>query len=162
MFGATEDVNLILILSNSWPACPELGSGLVLCLLWASCPDPRGGWLAIPSSLKSKGRMMLSTQNDSVAINQSRKPLAQRDIMMEPIWLGDLIPVLCRVGSPYLGPWFLCDQNKPWADSESYSCDWNQLGLSEHFSSSSWGWSMALQARRLMSGLLHSATLGKG
>lgn len=118
MFCTTEDVNLILILSNSWPACPELGSGLVLCLLRASCPNPRGGWLAIPGSLKSKGRMMLSTQNDSVTINQSRKPLAQRDIVMEPIWLGDLIPALSRVGSPYLGLWFLCDQNKLWAVAE--------------------------------------------
>lgn len=43
MSCATEDVNLILILSNSWPACPELGSGLVLCLLRASCSDPQGG-----------------------------------------------------------------------------------------------------------------------
>lgn len=44
----------------------------------------------------------------------------------------------------------------------SCSCDWNQPGLSESSSSSSWGWSVALQARRLMSGLLHSATLAKG
>lgn len=74
-----------------------------------------GRWLANPGCLRSRGRMMLSTPNDSVAINQSRKPLAQRDITMEPIWLGNLMPALSRVGSPYLGCWFLCDQNKLWA-----------------------------------------------
>lgn len=64
-----------------------------------SRPNHQGRQLAIPSSQKSKGSMMPSAQNDSIAITQSRRPPAQRDFMIDLLWLWDLhIPAPCRVG----------------------------------------------------------------
>lgn len=94
---------------------------------------------------------ILPAASDSQKTEGSAKPLAESESVTQKLQQDK--PIAMDVLSAK-------SASSPMLRDDHKSRDYSQCDLSKPVPSFSWGWSTALQARRLMSGLLHSATLG--